>query len=81
MKTYALQHNGPNSGRVDFRVAARSLRLGRLELCLGWWQQEAPPPTRFYFVRNKPSIDRSRATTLRLWRLLIGYRIYDAQGR
>ncbi len=78
MKTHAIQHNGPNAGRVDFRVAARSFRLGRLEFCLGWWQQEAAPPTRFYFVRNKPSIDRSRATTLRLWRLLLGYRIYDA---
>lgn len=75
MRAHAIQHNGPNSGKVDFRVAARSFRLGRIELCAGWWLQ-SKPPTRFYFVRNKPSIDRSRATTLRLWRLLIGYRIY-----
>ena len=65
-----------NSRRIDFRVAARSWRLGRLEMCSGWWLSSSRPPTRFYFVRNAPSIDGSRATTLRLWRLMVGYRLY-----
>lgn len=74
MRTAAFLQD--NSRRVDFRVAARSVRLGRLEVCLGWWLQTSRPPTRFFWTHDAPSIDRSRATTLRLWRLMLGYRVY-----
>jgi len=69
MKTTVYYVNSPHHRIPD--AAAWSFRIGRLELCAGWYRGPNP---RSHVTVNGRLHPGCTGTTLQVWRLMIGFR-------
>lgn len=64
-----------SDGRVNPDERARTLRIGRLELCSCWFRGEM---TGFIYIHwPGRSFPAASTFTLRVWRVMVGFRWYD----
>jgi hypothetical protein len=68
---------GPNSGTPRTDMRARTMRVGRLELCSSWLV--GPVPSWFYCEPAGLLHTGAVCFTLRVWRAMVGYRWYAAK--
>lgn len=73
LKKTVTYFQNPPYGVDSYLTAAWAWRVSRrLELCAGWFY--GPPPTLFYFNPNGHLHLGTVALTLRVWRLMVGWR-------
>lgn len=76
MRTVTYYDDGTRDERI---TCAHAWRFRRLELCVAWYV--GPLPTWFYFCAGGTMHHGSKSTTLRMFRLMLGYRWYDQPVR